>query len=192
VTKFDFYRIVFCSPFASLTASVIQGSALGPSLFATTAADLKPITPGNKLTTFADDIYLLVPAINSDSCRSELDHIEQWATHNNLTLNRAKSQEIVFSSRPGKFQIPPLLPCITRVETLLCLGVTLSATLSFSDHVSRVISMCNQSLFALRSLRHYGLDSASLNLVFKATSLARLLYCSPAGGVTAPRLTKLA
>ena len=50
--------------FLAITASVIQGSAIGPASFVVNAADLTLITPGNLLAKYADDTYLIVPASN--------------------------------------------------------------------------------------------------------------------------------
>jgi len=68
-------------------ASIIQGSELGPALYTVTAADLHPVMPGNHLFKFADDTYLVVPAIITSSCLDEIVHIEAWVSENNLQLN---------------------------------------------------------------------------------------------------------
>ena len=69
---------------ANIQASVIQGSAIGPASYVVTAADLHVIHDGNCLVKFADDTYLIVPARNSGSRRSEIVHIQDWAAENNL------------------------------------------------------------------------------------------------------------
>ena len=46
----------------SITASVIQGSALGPSSFSVTASDLRPLLSNNEILKFADDTYLIIPS----------------------------------------------------------------------------------------------------------------------------------
>jgi len=46
----------------SITASIIQGSSIGPASYAVTAADLRPLHAGNSLVKFADDTYLVIPA----------------------------------------------------------------------------------------------------------------------------------
>ena len=51
------------SEFASINASIIQGSAIGPATYVVNAEDLKAVTPGNFLCKYADDTYLIVPAI---------------------------------------------------------------------------------------------------------------------------------
>ena len=45
---------------------------------------------------FADDTYLVVPAVNTMTCADELSHIESWATENNLKLKCMKTMEIIF------------------------------------------------------------------------------------------------
>ena len=42
-------------------------SGLGPASYIITAADLHPVTNGNRIVKFADDTYLVVPASNSSS-----------------------------------------------------------------------------------------------------------------------------
>ena len=46
---------------------------------------------------YADDTYLIIPANDQNTCKAEIQHIEQWANTNNLKLNRSKSKEIVFT-----------------------------------------------------------------------------------------------
>jgi len=67
------------SSHASIQASVIQGSGLGPASYLVTAADLRPVQKGNYVIKFADDTYLIIPAVNCGSCGTELAHIEDWA-----------------------------------------------------------------------------------------------------------------
>ena len=82
------------SELREVTASIIQGSAIGPAMFVE-AADLKAITPGNLLCKYADDTYIIIAASNSHTWTIELEHIDSWAKLNNLTLNRAKTVEVI-------------------------------------------------------------------------------------------------
>jgi len=50
---------------------------------------------GNKVVKFAYGTYVIVPAENSETCASELSHVNDWAERNNLRLNCAKAKEIV-------------------------------------------------------------------------------------------------
>jgi len=69
---------------------------------------------------------------------------ENWSRRNNLTLNRSKSQEIIFTDRRRKrsIQHPPLLPDIQRVSSIKILGVTVSDSLSVSHLVHKAFRPC--------------------------------------------------
>ena len=57
-----------------------------------------PVHRQNRICKFADDTYLVVLAVNTDTCQEEIDHIQTWAA-DNIKLNPNKTKEIVFSSR---------------------------------------------------------------------------------------------
>ena len=97
----------FCdhtSEFESITASIIQGSAIGHAAYVVNAGDLKVIISGNSLCKYADDTNLTVPANNEASRSLELHNIQFWAQRNNLKLNCAKSCEVVFTDPKRKRQ----------------------------------------------------------------------------------------
>ena len=172
----------FCgttSPPLPITASVVQGSALGPSLYAITAADLKTLDGKNRLTKFADDTYLLVPASNIDTTDKELEHIEAWASANNLKLNKDKSRELIFTvSKRSKAEAVPPIMGIERVSSLKCLGITLSTNFTFAEHIDTTVSSCSSNLFALKVLKTKGLPPKQIYKVFNATVLSKLVYAS--------------
>jgi len=132
---------------------------------------------------YADDTYLVVPAANSSLCVPEIAHIEVWAASNNLKLNYSKSKEIVFTARGkrGKTALPPP-PChnIERVSSHRVLGVILNNRLTATDHIDQLLSSCSSLLYALRVLRSHGVPSTSLQDVFRATVVAKIIYCAPA------------
>jgi hypothetical protein len=135
------------------------------------------------MVKFADDTYLIIPASNYDSCRTEINHVEQWAMSNNLHLNCAKSVEIAFVSPRSRrsVMIPaPAVPDIPRVEFLKVLGVTLRRKFSMAQHVDQLLISCAQSLFARRTLRHHGLPTDALHTIFQAIIDSKLTYASPA------------
>ena len=47
---------------------------------------------GNALCKYADDIYLIIPAVNVDSRSAEFHNVNEWALANNLNRNLTKSQ----------------------------------------------------------------------------------------------------
>ena len=169
------------SALESISASVIQGSALGPVSFAVTASDLRPIYDHNEILKFADDTYLIIPSLYLDTTVDELNNIDDWSASNNLHLNRSKSNEILFYSSHSKFMVsvlPPPINNIVRVSSLKCLGVVLQSYFSFSDHISAIINNCASNLYALRILRAKGLSSDLIAQIFKSTVLSKLTYAS--------------
>ena len=145
-----------------ISASIIQGSALGPVSYVqyvVNAGDLKTVTPGNRIHKYADDTYILIPAINIRSRKAELDHVEEWAQSNNLKLNKVKSMEIVITGKRKQQDCNPShLPGIKRVTALTILGVTITNHLSVSERVTSIISKCAQSLYAIKVLRSQGMS----------------------------------
>ena len=62
--------------------------------------------------TLDHDTYVIVPAANSDTSASKLNHVQTWAEENNLKLNCSKSKKIIFTGRGTRIKpviIPP--PC---------------------------------------------------------------------------------
>ena len=173
----------------AITASIIQGSGIGPAAYAVISADLKPMHSGNSMVKFADDTYIVIPSANVGTRTQEIDNVTLWAAANNLKLNISKTREIVFQdSRRRSVATPPSpLPGISREHTLKILGVKITSHLSASDHLRQVISESAQSLYALRVLRHHGMTEAGLHAIFRAVVVSRLTYASPAwsGFITA-------
>ena len=93
-----------------ITASIVQGSAIGPASYVVNTSDLRAVTPGNELLKFADDTYIIIPAVNASIRQAELDHIHEWAQTNNLKANLNKYVEIVFvdNKRRRKLEIQPI------------------------------------------------------------------------------------
>ena len=122
----------------------------------------------------------MIPASHSNTIEVELQNIANWASINNLKLNRLKSKELIFHNPKSniKFSYPSPISDVQRVTELKCLGIILSTNFSFSSHISNVISSCSSNLFALRTLRSRGMSNQLLNRVFQATTLSKLLYAS--------------
>jgi len=166
----------------SSSPSIIHGSGIGPAAFTVTAADLKPLHPGNSLVKFADDTYLVIPSVNAGTRQQEMDNTVTWAIANNLKLNVLKSKEVVFQNARRRTTVTPpqSLSGISRKNVLKILGVTTTNHLSPSEHICRVISDSAQPLYALRVLRHHGMTEIGLHAVFRAVVVSRLTYASPA------------
>src|SRR6218665_2576909 len=85
-----------------------------------------------------------------------------------------------FRRMSKKYSFEPIIPGAERVEALLVLGMTLNSRLAMGDHIDRIIATCASTRFALRTLRSHGLRPLELHLVARMTSVASLMYASPA------------
>ena len=75
---------------------------------------------------------------------------------------------------------PPPNSGIQRFDTIKVLGVYIDNRLTFNHHVDEILRSCNQSLYALKTMRNYGLDQLNLQTILKSLILSRLLYASVA------------
>ena len=177
VTKFG----GMLSDLRRITASIVQGSGIGPTAFVLTASDLRALSLLIFLNKYADDCYLIVPPDQASLISSELEHIEKWAQDNNLKLNVLKTKEmIVRRPRTRLSDIPLPAPGIERVSNMKILGVWYEEDFSFRGHVEQIVTQCNQSLYAVRTLVAQGLSGPHLWDVTKATVVSRIAYASPA------------
>ena len=81
--------------------------------------------------------------------------------------------------RAGRDAVPSTTPGLTRVSSMVILGVTMNETLSFETHITRICCQARQSLYALRILVAHGLSGPMLYDVVRATTVARMLYAAP-------------
>ena len=82
---------------------------------------------------------------------------------------------------------------IERVTSLRILGVIISNRLTAIEHVNNLLSSCSSLLYAMRVLRSHGTPVSALHDVFRATVVAKIIYCAPAwsGMCTAADLSRL-
>src|SRR6218665_1707318 len=80
----------------------------------------------------------------------------------------------------ARFDPPPPIPGVSRVEVLPVLGFVLSGDLSVGHHLTETLGSCSRSLYTVRILKAHRLPTSSLHEVTRATVLAHLLYAAPA------------
>src|SRR6218665_2427489 len=183
------------SRIAEINASIIQGSVVGPPSFVIVASKHH----FNLMTKYADDTYLMVGSRNVGTVIEEFSNIQAWASRNNLRIHPNKTKEMIVYRRRSKCVNPsahPLTPGAERVDSLRGLGVVVTSHLTMRVHLDQILSSSASSIFALRKLRSHGLQASQLHLVARATTVASLLYASPAWwGFTSaeerPRLERL-
>ena len=88
---------------------------------------------------------------------------------------------------------PPPIDGIPRVHVLKLLGVTISDNFSMHEHVTYLISSCEQALYGLRMLRSHGMSPTAVQTVFQAVIVSKLTYAAAAwiGFTTRDELDRL-
>ena len=164
--------------------SIVQGSGIGPTLYCIQESDLRALSLINLLMKYADDTNLLVPCNTDVQIDAEFDNIQTWAVANKMTINVAKTKEIVFRRPSARCTtvLPPMLPCIERVKSAKLLGVFITDNLKFGDHVNYVLQRSCQRLYLLKLLRCQGLSLHNLSIVCVALLISRLTYAISAWG----------
>jgi len=86
----------------------------------------------------------------------------------------------VFRDSRRKCPVLPLHPPMAEIECIMILkvlGVTITNTLSTSDHIREVIS-CAQTQHASRILHAHSFSDSELNTIFRSVTLAKIMYAS--------------
>lgn len=166
-----------------ITRSIVQGSGLGPILYIIFMCDLKTLDNWNKLCLYADDTSLLTSQ-NSNVCISdELENIKLWAFTNKLIINWLKTKQMVIR-RPNlsATHLPLLLPDIELVNSIKLLGVYVNCVFNQTDHVNFITLAASQRLYLLKILKLTGLNNKSLDCIFSAIVISRIIYAIEAWG----------
>jgi hypothetical protein len=166
----------------SINRSIIQGSGVGPTFYIILESDLKSSSQFNIIFKYADDTNLLVPQHTDINMKEEFEAIQLWAFNNKMTINIAKTKEIVFRRPNPRSNIDDIIPIlgIEQVVEVKLLGVIFNCNLRFCSHLNFILKQCSQRSFLMKQLRSQGLSRKQLNIIFEAIIVSRLRYALPA------------
>lgn len=171
------------SGIAEIDLGIVQGSGIGPSMYVAFKSDLHALSSVNDLFKYADDITLLVPEHTDVELSDELHNVVGWSVNNRLTINLAKTKEIVFRRpRVTCFHMPASIDNIEQLDSVKLLGVLFQANCKVDQHVMHILSQCAQRMYLLKLLRHQGLSPAHLSSVCYSIIVSRIVYALPAWG----------
>ena len=164
---------------------VPQGSVLGPLLFLIYINDLGSSDPTAEFVLFADDTTVLLKSKDLGSLRADVGEtqakVTKWFHSNQLSLNGAKTELLVFSLR----DVPDTELC----RSVRFLGVQVDSRLDWNDHINVTAGKVASGIFALRSL--VGLVSRQVILsVYYACVESKIAYAILSWG-SAPNIKRL-
>jgi len=169
------------SQFEDINVGCVQGSVLGPKLFALYTRNLLQHLPSYcNITAYADDTYVCIEDNNQASLKDKIE--TTLALHENflesigMVVNKAKTELVIFN-RKDPIEMK-LKNGITSIKSIKALGVTLTYNLCWDEHISNMVSKTSKIISAIRYLRRWITQDAALQVV-TSQYFGTCYYASP-------------
>jgi hypothetical protein len=156
-----------CSNFYSSTVGTVQGSILGPFLY---AIYVSPLFDLKALTNFADDNFVVRWNIDLQALITELENdlglIITWLRGSGLKVNDKKTEICLFHRMDvRRVQISVGESQIIYSNTMNVLGVSFDSNMQWSNQVSNTIKKANSALHAISLIKKYFNSKELLTLI---------------------------
>lgn len=165
------------------SSGVPQGSNLGPLLFIIFIDDLTNILSCPKLM-YADDLKLYFEIKSVQDChilQTNVSRLHEWCIANNMNLNVDKCNVMTFTRKHNFIQFPYKIGgnTLNRCdEGYRDLGVFFDQKLTFSFHISDIVSQANRNLgFIFRHSKGFN-SLSTLKILYTAYVRSKLEYAA--------------
>lgn len=168
------------STWTTLTGGMPQGTWFGPYVFIILIDDLQTTMDTYK---FVDDVTIIEVVDQPTETQMQLaaDQLAKWSHQNLMNINIKKSKEMLFGAM--KTSPPPLITfgtaTIDRVTSFKLLGVVVTDTLSWEDHVTMICAKANKRLYSLKLLKRSGVTTTDLAQYYMSVIRPVLEYACP-------------
>lgn len=178
------YAFVECegksSDFFKILKGTLQGSVLGPVLF---ALFILPIMEIDDVDVYADDNYLLKVGKSVTEARtvieSSANKLYQWLKDSGLVVNVKKTELVFFNKKLTENQSITLGDqIITSVNTMKVLGVLFDSKLQWSHQVENAIKKAKKACCGLNRLRKF-ISQEKMMQMATAFAYSKLFYGAP-------------
>ena len=144
------------SSWAPVTSGVLQGSILGPVLFALFINDLPNVLPDETMAAlYANDTKVYKSIRSKADCeilRHALARLGSWSTDNNLDFNQSKCKVLTITRKktPLVYAYHMGSKYLLRVDIEKDLGVDVCANFKWDVHTHTIIGKANRMLGLLK------------------------------------------
>ena len=170
------------SEWGAVPSGVPQGTKLGPWLFLLMINDLNPSEV--HAWKYVDDTTLaeVVPRNGKTFIQNAVTDVERWSNVNKLQLNADKCKEMVIDFKRQKQQFDAITinsKELELVSSAKVLGVIISSSLQWVDHVNGVIKKVNKRLYFLILLKRANVPACDIVNFYCTVIRLVLEYCAP-------------
>ena len=156
-----------CSVMKKLTHGTVQGSILGPVLFAIFVSPLEQKI--KHLTTYADDNFVLNHNVSLDvvieRTKTTIIIVKNWLVENGLKVNEEKTEICMFYKKDYHCNDIELNGHkIIIKKNIRILGVMFDSKLTWAEHVSYAMAKANKAKQGLKLIRKYFTAEETLKL----------------------------
>ena len=165
------------------TSGILQGSKLGPLLFATFIDGIVTESECTLISLFADDCRISRVVSNlqdASAMQGNLDKVSRWLSINKLDVNHKKCKKISFSRSNSVLDTGYSIEgqIISKAEKIRDLGVILDERWTFSDHLGYLLHKSFKTLGFIKRLTFGFTSVPTINYLFKTLILQGLTYAS--------------